>query len=261
MVSVAGVAGFEPTNDGVRGVFEGKISSDLPKNPRSNSDGFTANSMKNTLKMPDFCFSFSVTHFCNTSQHFPNIRSRNKALPFHARRCQCCHTSRVCSEEYAFFIVCNNNRKIVFLIELAHVVIPVRFQSGDDLGELRLGAPMDSTLLHKNPLCGIKHKRYFYVKTLYLLERYAETERADRRTGRKRIPERAAFRRRLLLPHHCPRFERKNILRHQYDVHGGACFRPYPANTHPYHNPPVACKLSEYGRSNQMANQNFEKQP
>ena len=80
MVSVAGVAGFEPTNDGVRGDFEGKISSDLPKNPQSNSDGFTANSMKNTLKMPDFCFSFSVTHFCNTSQHFPNVRSRNKAL-------------------------------------------------------------------------------------------------------------------------------------------------------------------------------------
>ena len=155
---LAGVAGFEPTNDGVRGDFEGKISSDLPKNPRSNSDGFTANSMKNTLKMPDFCFSFSVTHFCNTSQHFPNIRSRNKALPFHARRCQCCHTSRVCSEEYAFFIVCNNNRKIVFLIELAHVVIPVRFQSGDDLGELRLGAPMDSTLLHKNTSCVLFHK-------------------------------------------------------------------------------------------------------
>ena len=160
MASVAGVAGFEPTNDGVRGDFEGKISSDLPKNPRSNSDGFTANSMKNTLKMPDFCFSFSVTHFCNTSQHFPNVRSRNKALPFHARRCQCCHISRVCSEEYAFFIVCNNDRKVVFLIELAHVVIPVRFQSGDDLGELRLGAPMDSTLLHKNTSLFYSTKRY-----------------------------------------------------------------------------------------------------
>lgn len=110
--------------------------------------------------MPDFCFSFSVTHFCNTSQHFPNVRSRNKALPFHARRCQCCHTSRVCSEEYAFFIVCNNDRKIVFLIELAHVVIPVRFQSGDDLGELRLGAPMDSTLLHKKPSLFYSTKRY-----------------------------------------------------------------------------------------------------
>ena len=160
MVSVAGVAGFEPTNDGVRGDFEGKISSDLPKNPRSNSDGFTANSMKNTLKMPDFCFSFSVTHFCNTSQHFPSVRSRNKALPFHARRYQCCHTSRVCSEEYTFFIVCNNDRKVVFLIELAHVVIPVRFQSGDDLGELRLGAPMDSTLLHKKPSLFYSTKRY-----------------------------------------------------------------------------------------------------
>ena len=155
---MAGVAGFEPTNDGVRGDFKGKISSDLPKNPRSNSDGFTANSMKNTFKMPDFCFSFSVTHFCNTSQHFPSVRSRNKALPFHARRYQCCHTSRVCSEEYAFFIVCNNDRKVVFLIELAHVVIPVRFQSGDDLGELRLSAPMDNTLLHKNPLCFIPQR-------------------------------------------------------------------------------------------------------
>ena len=155
------------TNDGVRGDFEGKISSDLPKNPRSNSDGFTANSMKNTLKMPDFCFSFSVTHFCNTSQHFPNIRSRNKALPFHARRCQCCHTSRVCSEEYAFFIVCNNNRKIVFLIELAHVVIPVRFQSGDDLGELRLGAPMDTLVLQWIVRCFIKIPLVFYSTKRY----------------------------------------------------------------------------------------------
>ena len=119
--------------------------------------------------MPDFCFSFSVTHFCNTSQHFPNVRSRNKALPFHARRCQCCHTSRVCSEEYAFFIVCNNNRKIVFLIELAHVVIPVRFQSGDDLGELRAAMISASCALVLQWIvrCFIKIPLVFYSTKRY----------------------------------------------------------------------------------------------
>ena len=178
---MAGVAGFEPTNDGVRGDFEGKIDSQLPKSPRSNFSNFTANSNKKTFKMPDICFSLSVTHFCSTSQNFPNVRSRDKALAFHARRHQCRHASRVCSEEYAFFIIRNNDGKVVFLIETAHVVIPVRFQSGDNLDELHLSVSMDSTLLHKKPLCFIPQR---------------DTEKAHRTMGfliRLMFPHRSAF--------------------------------------------------------------------
>lgn len=48
--------------------------------------------------------------------------------------------------------------KVVFLIEIAHVVISVRFQRGDDRSELRLGVPLNGTLLHKKPLCFIPQR-------------------------------------------------------------------------------------------------------